>query len=88
MNQQRTALLTDTGTNTPAPFISAHDIRVAPLRISFSDGSTYSSGVDISAPQLVERLAEETPKTSLPSPQVIADLLAQARSDGYERAVS
>jgi len=86
MNSQKIALLTDTGTNTPASFIAEHDIRVAPLRINFSDG-TFESGVNITAAELVARLPREVPKTSLPSPQTIRDLLEQARADGYERAV-
>ena len=74
MNEQKIALLTDTGTNTPASVIAEHDIRIAPLRINFSDGSTYESGVNINAAQLVERLPIEVPKTSLPSPQTIREL--------------
>ena len=87
MNTQKIALLTDSGTNTPAAFVKEHDIRVAPLLITYSDGSTYQSGVDITPAQLVARLGEEVPKTSLPSPQTIRDLFEQARADGYERAV-
>lgn len=86
MNSQKIALLTDTGTNTPASIIEKYDIRVAPLRIAFPDRS-YESGVDITAAELVERLVHESPTTSLPSPQTIRDLLEGARSDGYERAV-
>ena len=59
MNDQKIALFTDTGNNTPADVIAAHDIRVAPLRIAFSDGTAYESGVDIDAPQLVARLADD-----------------------------
>lgn len=87
MNSQKIALLTDTGTNTPVEYLERHDIRVAPLRITFSDGTTYESGVDISSEQLVARLPVETPKTSLPSPETIRTLFEQARADGYERAV-
>ena len=87
MNAQKIALLTDTGTNTPASFIEEHDIRVAPLLITYSDGTTYQSGIDITPAQLVARFAEEVPKTSLPSPQTIRTLLEQAKDDGYERAV-
>lgn len=87
MNKQKIALLTDTGTNTPASFIAAHDIRVAPLLITYTDGTTYQSGVDITPAQLIARFSEEIPKTSLPSPQTIRSLLEQARADGYEKAV-
>ncbi len=87
MNKQKIALLTDTGTNTPASFIAEHDIRVAPLLISYSDGTTYQSGVDITPAQLIARFSEEIPKTSLPAPQTIRNLLERAREDGYEKAV-
>lgn len=87
MNAQKIAILTDTGTNTPAEIVERYDIRIAPLRISFADGSTYDSEVDITAAELVERLKVEVPKTSLPSPQTVRDLLEQARADGYESAV-
>ena len=87
MNAQKIAILTDTGTNTPAEAIERYDIRVVPLRISFSDGRSYDSGIDITAAQLAGQMADETPKTSLPSPEVILQLLEQARADGYEAAV-
>ena len=87
MNEQRIAIITDSGTDTPADFAAAHDIRVLPLRINYSDGSTYENGVDITAQEVVERFAEEIPSTSLPSPMKIRDTLEQARRDGYTGAV-
>ena len=87
MNEQRIAILTDTGTNTPADFMAAHDIRAVALRINFSDGTSYRSGEDISAQELVARLSHEVPSTSLPSPEQIREALEQAHADGYERAV-
>ena len=47
MNQQRICVITDTGTDTPADFCAKHDVRVVPLRVNYSDGSSYESGVDI-----------------------------------------
>lgn len=87
MNEQRIAIITDSGTDTPADFAAAHDIRVLPLRINYSDGSTYENGVDITAQEVVERFAEEVPTTSLPSPMKIRDTFEQARRDGYVGAV-
>ena len=86
MNEQRIAIITDSGTDTPADFVAAHDVRVVPLRINYSDGSTYENGVDITAEEVVERFAEEIPSTSLPSPMKIRDTLEQARRDGYTGA--
>ena len=87
MNAQRTAILTDSGTDTPRVFAAAHDVRVVPLGISYSDGSRYRAGVDIDEDEVVRRFAEEIPTTSLPSPEDIRLAFEQARADGYERAV-
>ena len=87
MNQQKIAVLTDTGTNTPKAFMEEHDVRFVSLRINYSDGSSYLSGVNITADELVARFAEEIPSTSLPSPAQIKEELEKARDDGYERAV-
>lgn len=87
MNEQRIAVITDSGTDTPTDFAAAHDIRVIPLRINYSDGSTYENGVDITAEEVVERFAQEIPTTSLPSPLRIRETLERARDDGYAGAV-
>ena len=87
MNDQRIAVLTDSGTNTPAEFAREHDVRIVPLLINFQDGSTYRSGEDISTDELIERLPDEIPSTSLPTPQMIKAAVEQARDDGYERGV-
>lgn len=87
MNDQRIAIITDSGTDTPADFIAKHDIRVIPLRINYSDGSAYESGVDISVEEVVRRFDTEIPTTSLPSPMKIHDTFERARKDGYRAAV-
>ena len=87
MNDQRILVLTDSGTDTPAAFAAEHDVRVVPLRINYSDGTSYESGVDITASEVVRRFAQEIPKTSLPSPARIREVINAAQKDGYERAV-
>ncbi|WP_058270723.1 DegV family protein [Olsenella massiliensis] len=87
MNAQRIAIITDSGTDTDPAFCREHDIRVMPLHINYSDGSSFSSGVDISSAEVVRRFADEIPKTSLPSPHEIETTLRKAKADGYERAV-
>ena len=86
MNDQRIAILTDTGTNVPQDFAAAHDIRQVALTISYSDG-TYRSGIDITTDEVIDRFATEIPSTSLPTPNDISCALEAARADGYERAV-
>ena len=87
MNDQRIAVITDSGTDTPADFVAAHDVRVIPLRINYSDGSSYENGVNITTEDVVRRFAEEVPTTSLPSPMKIQDTFERARRDGYAGAV-
>ncbi|MGI6230380.1 MAG: DegV family protein [Tractidigestivibacter sp.] len=87
MNSQRIAVITDSGTDTPAQFAREHDVRIVPLRINFSDGSSYESGVTITGAQLIERLQHEIPTTSLPSPATIRQTFDRAKEDGYEGAV-
>lgn len=86
MNDQRIAILTDTGTNVPADFAAAHDVRNVPLVVNYSDGS-YRSGVDITTDEVIDRFETEIPTTSLPSPSDIQAALEAARADSYERAV-
>ena len=87
MNEQRIAVLTDSGTDTPEEFVSAHDVRVVPLLINYKDGTTYRSGVDITTEEVIRRFADEIPTTSLPTPQQIKATIEQARDDGYDRGV-
>ena len=87
MNDQRIAVITDTGSDCPPDFVAAHDVRVVPLRINYSDGSTFESGVGITTDEVVARFEQEIPKTSLPSPERISDEFARAKADGYTSAV-
>ena len=62
MNDQRIAILTDTGTNVPTDFAAAHDVRQVALAINYSDG-TFRSGVDITTDEVIDRFAQEIPTT-------------------------
>ena len=68
MNEQRIAIIADSGTDTPADFIAQHDIRVIPLRINYSDGTAYESGVDISVEEVVRRLIQKSLRPLFPHP--------------------
>lgn len=87
MSTRKIAVITDTGTDTPAEFAREHDVRIVPLRINFSDGSSYESGVTITPAELVTRLEREIPTTSLPSPATIRREFERAQEDGYEGAI-
>ncbi len=87
MNEQRIAIITDSGTDTPVSVIETHDVRVIPLGINYSDGSHYRAGVDITEQEILDRFAEEIPTTSLPSPVEIRETFETAKRDGYEKAI-
>lgn len=86
MNSQKVAVLTDSGTNTPLDFARDHDVKIVPLVINYSDG-TYHTDVDITTADVIARLPQEVPSTSLPSPTTLLHALESCRDEGYERAV-
>jgi DegV family protein with EDD domain len=86
MNAQRIAIVTDSGTNTPAAFCQEHDIRIVPLTINYSDGS-FQSEVNITTDEVVARFGSEIPTTSLPSPSTIKDVFDKCKEDGYTSAI-
>lgn len=87
VNNHAIALITDSGTDTPADFVAAHGIVVLPLRIAYADGTSYESGVNITAEEVATRLKEEIPKTSLPSPHQIEQAIRRVKDAGFTSAV-
>lgn len=87
MQQERIAILVDSGCDVPPAFIEQYPIYVLPLKINFADGE-YRDGVDITAEQVYERLPVEIPKTSLPSGSEITDVLDRIKADGYEKVLA
>jgi len=87
MNDQRIAIICDSGTDVPQDFCQEHDIRIIPLIINYSDGTSYRAFLDIQTDEVIRRFEDEIPTTSLPSPADIRAALEQAREDGYEKAI-
>lgn len=86
MNQQKIAILVDSGCDVPKSIREQYDIRVLPLKILYSEGE-YRDQIDITAQQVYDRFPHEIPKTSLPDGAAIQDALEQAKADGYEKAL-
>lgn len=87
MNQQKIAIIADSGTDLTEKMCAPHDIRLVPLGVTYTDGSSYRAGIDITTEKIIERFDEEIPKTSLPSPKDIKEAFDAARADGYEKAI-
>ncbi|WP_028263355.1 DegV family protein [Atopobium fossor] len=87
MSSQRIAILTDSGTDTGAEFAREHNVQIVPLTISYSDGSSFESTINITSADVIARFNEEIPKTSLPSPDSILTALYKARDGGCTQAI-
>lgn len=69
MNEQKIAVITDTGTDNPSDFAAAHDVRTVALAINYSNGDSFRSGFEINSSEVIDHFAEEIPTTSLPLPE-------------------
>lgn len=87
MNNQKIAILTDSGSDVPAYLVEEYGIYVAPLKIIYSDGE-YLDGINISAEDVYSRLEKEIPSTSLPDGEQIQGIFDQIKADGYEKVLA
>jgi DegV family protein with EDD domain len=62
-------------------------MKVIPLKIIYKD-KEYTDKVDIHAQDVYDRLDEEIPKTSLPSGEIISELLQEFKNEGYEKVIA
>ena len=87
MNEQRTAVITDSGCDLPADLVRELDIRVIPLHVIYPE-KDYEDGTGIDPLMIYRRFPGEIPTTSTPTQAEIRDLLEKVREDGYEKAVA
>lgn len=67
---EKLGFIVDSGSDVPKEFIDKFEIEVLPLTVAFKDGE-YLDGVTIQPQEVFERMADEIPKTSLPSGEII-----------------
>lgn len=84
MNNQKIAVLVDSGTDVPPNYRSKYDIYWLPLMINYSDRQCRD-GIDITPREMYDLLTTEIPKTSLPDGAAIQDMFDQIKADGYEK---
>ena len=87
MNNEKIAILVDSGTDVPKDYVQRYGMYVAPLKIIFSD-CEYTDGVDVTPELLYKRFESEIPKTSLPTGEHITALLDQIKAAGYEKVLA
>lgn len=86
MNEQRTAVLVDSGCDVPQKVRKELDIRILPLRVIYPE-KDYKDGVDLD-PKEVYRRFPEFPSTSTPSIAEVTDLLDSLAEEGYEHVIA
>ena len=84
MNQNKIAVLVDSCTDVMTEQIDKLGIYSVPVTIIYSDGE-YRDKIDISIEEIYERLPLETPRTSLPSGDIVMDTFDRIKRDGYEK---
>lgn len=87
MLREKIAIMTDSTCDIPQHIIDEYDIHVVPLRILFKDGE-YRDGVDITAEEVYERLPNEVPSTSLPSPADVMAVFEGLKQDGFTHVLA
>ena len=84
MNQEKIALLVDSGTDVPQDVMERYGIYMIPLQIIYKE-RTYTDKVDITPEEVYRRLEEEVPSTSLPDGAQIQKVLEKIKEDGYDK---
>lgn len=84
MNQNKIAVLVDSCTDVMPGQIDELGIFSVPVTIIYNDGE-YRDKIDISIDEIYDRLPLETPRTSLPSGDIIIDTLDRIKQEGYEK---
>lgn len=87
MNNQKTAILIDSGCDIPAPVRKEYNIDILPLHVIYPE-KDYQDGVDINPTMVYQRFPEEFPSTSTPSIMEVRDKFDELRIQGYERILA
>lgn len=87
MNDQKVAILADSGCDIPKDIVEKYDLKILPLRIMYPE-KDYKDGVDIDPLMIYERFPEEIPTTSTPTMQEVKDKLTEIRNEGYEKVIA
>lgn len=81
MANRKIAIVTDSSCDLPDSLLLENHIHVVPLRIVYKTRE-YRDRVDITADKVYELLAQEVPKTSLPLPQDVTEILDRLMAEG------
>lgn len=86
MEKAKIAVIVDSGCDLQADYLAKEYVSVLPFRIIFKDGE-YISKKTITTEDIVRRLPEEIPTTSLPTGEDILGAFDAAADAGYESII-
>lgn len=84
---EKIALLTDSACDLPSEILEGFNIRVLPLKVVYPD-RTYHDRIDIQPEEVYDRMPDEIPTTSMPSPHEIESILEEIRSEGFTHVLA
>jgi DegV family protein with EDD domain len=84
---QKIALIVDSACDLSLETLNERNIKLLPLRISYSD-KEYRDKIDISADEIYNNLEKEVPKTSLPSAEIMEEILMSLEDEGYTHVIA
>lgn len=88
MNNEKIAILTDSGADLSPELIEKYGIYVIPFHVIFPDRD-YLSGVDITNQEIYNLMNEGLiPKTSMPSFYEMEQVFQKIKDDGYEKVLA
>lgn len=87
MNQQKIAIIVDSGSDVPASLRQQYNMKMVSLNIIYPEHQ-YVDCVDIQPEEIYRRFPGDVPKTSLPSVASIQAVLDQIIIEGYEKVLA
>lgn len=86
--KEKVAIVTDSTCDLDQALIRQYNIKVLPLKVIYPDNKEYLDRIDISPDEIYNRMPEEIPTTSLPSPAAIIELFKKLRVEGFTHVIS
>lgn len=84
---EKIAILTDSACDLPKELIERFPIKVLSLSIIYPE-KAYKDRVDIQPQDVYDRMPDEIPSTSMPSPQEVSNLLEEIRKEGFTHVLA
>ena len=87
MEQEKVAVLMDSGGDLPLDLCKEEGIEMLPLHVIYPE-KDYQDGIDIDPKMVYDRFPGEIPSTSTPSPQEILDKFEEIKQKGFTHLIA